>query len=191
MGSGDVWFFDRIARVYNVIMPAADAGALRAGLARGDRSIERVLDVGGGTGRGLRALDPREPIVLDAAGGMLDHAPAGWTRLQASATAVPLADDTVDAVVIVDALHHLPDATGVLAETYRVLRGRGVVVIREFDPETVRGRLVAAGERVLGFSSTFMRPDALATSLETAGFDATIVERGFGYTVAGRKPRRQ
>jgi SAM-dependent methyltransferase len=47
----------------------------------------------------------------------------------ADATALPLADDSVDAVISLELLEHVPDPKAVLAELARVLRPGGVVVI--------------------------------------------------------------
>ncbi|MFC6754893.1 methyltransferase type 11, partial [Halorubrum tibetense] len=50
-GVGDVRFFDRVAPLYDRVMPAADGSVLAAGLDRAERPIDRLLDVGGGSGR--------------------------------------------------------------------------------------------------------------------------------------------
>ena len=57
--------------------------------------------------------------------------------------------------------------------------------LREFDPSTLLGRVVAASEDLVGFDSAFATPGELARFLESAGYSARIVETGFGYTVAG------
>ncbi|MFC7080898.1 hypothetical protein [Halorussus caseinilyticus] len=51
---GDTATFDRMARLYDWIVPAPDSDEFREALAFADRTVERVLDVGGGTGRGRR-----------------------------------------------------------------------------------------------------------------------------------------
>ena len=87
--------------------------------------------------------------------------------------------------VVVDALHHMADPERVFAAARRVLHPGGVLLIREFDPTTLRGRGVVAAERVVGFDSTFWPPANLADRLAGAGLDARVVEKGFGYTVIG------
>lgn len=185
---GDVALFDRFAHLYERFMPATDERALRAGLALTDRDVERVLDVGGGTGRAARVLDAPERIVVDAAGGML--AEARKQRLdcvRADGAALPFAEECVDAVVIVDALHHIADQAGALAEAKRVLRPGGVLVCREFDRATFRGQALVAWEGLAGFDSEFFTPEELAAAVERAGLDAAIPSRKFGFTVAGVK----
>ena len=117
---GDVARFDRFARHYERLVPASDARPIRAGLALADRDIDRVLDVGGGTGRAVRALGIPERIVVDAAPGMLAEARRrGLCTVRGDAARLPFADASVDAVLIVDALHHVADQTGALAEAER------------------------------------------------------------------------
>lgn len=184
--AGDVALFDRFARLYHACMPAADAGVLGEGLALADREVDRVLDVGGGTGRAARAIDVPRSVVVDAAAGMLAEARReGFEAVQADAARLPVRDSSVDAVVIVDALHHMADHEAVLGEARRVLRAGGVLVIREFDRATIRGRALVAAEHLVGFDSRFFTPDELASAVATAGFQARVPDRGFGYTVVG------
>lgn len=191
----DVGTFHRLARPYDLAMPDVDGKRLGRGLARAEREVDRLVDLAGGTGRGLRAVEgigaiDGEPfdvdgIVLDAADGMLRRARSrGHATVQGDAARLPLADESVDAIVVVDAFHHLPDRDGVLAEARRVLAPGGVVVIQEFDPTTIRGRAVAAGEQLLGFESRFDAPAELTGRMERAGLIPTVVDDGFSYVVA-------
>lgn len=195
-GPGDVRFFDRLARLYDLAMPPVRADELASGLACAERPLERVVDLGGGTGRAAAALSTvPERIVADVSAEMLRRARERRVEgepLQSvwcDGRRLPLRDGSVDAVLLVDALHHLPQQTTALAETARVLAPGGVLVIREFDPETLRGKLVVRGERLLGMRSMFTPPDDVARAVERTGLDATVVDRGFGYTVVGVKQR--
>ena len=51
--------------------------------------------------------------------------------LRASATAMPFADGSVDAFVMIDVMHHLPDAAAFLSECRRCLRSGGRVAMIE------------------------------------------------------------
>lgn len=190
MAPGDRWFFDLIHPVYDLVMPPADSEPLRRGLALAEGPIERVLDVGGGTGRAAKALDAPERIVVDATRGMLERVAPGIDRLLASATDLPVADGASDAVVVVDAFHHLPEHDRVLAEAYRALRPGGVIVVRDFDPSTLGGRLLAVAEHAIRMESTFLTPAELTERLDAAGFAVERLGEGVTYTVAGRKPGR-
>lgn len=188
-GTGDVRFFDRIAPLYDLVMPAANREALAAGVERAERTVDRVLDVGGGSGRAAQAVPTEDRIVVDRSRGMLRRARnRDLGAVQGDAAQLPLPAASVDAVVIVDALHHFPDQTGALSEAARVLRPGGVLVIREFDPSHPLGTLLVAGEKAFRMQSTFTEPDSLAAEVSAAGLDATVVDRGFGYTVAGVAP---
>lgn len=185
---GDVAYFERFARQYERFMPSTDERALRAGLALADRDIERVVDVGGGTGRAVRTIDVPVRIVVDAANEMVREAQrVGLDGVRADGASLPFADESLDAVLIVDALHHVADRTGALAEARRVLRPGGVLVCREFDRATLRGRALVVAEHLAGFDSEFFTPEELAAGVENAGLDAAVPSRGFGYTVAGVK----
>ncbi|WP_419181137.1 class I SAM-dependent methyltransferase [Haloarcula litorea] len=167
-------------------MPPARTGKLRAGLALARRPVDRLVDLGGGPGRASRRLGVPETIVLDAAPGMLARARKHeLAAVAGDAARLPLATDSVDAVLVVDALHHIRDLDGILREVERVLRPGGVLVVRDFDPGTVRGRALAAGEHLVGFDSRFLGPWALVRAVNEAGLDGRVVESGFGYTVAG------
>jgi ubiquinone/menaquinone biosynthesis C-methylase UbiE len=168
-------------------MPSADAEPLERGLARVRPPVETVLEVGGGSGRAAAAIDA-DPVILDASRGMLARARArGLQGVLADAGRLPVGDGRADAVLIVDALHHFPEPRTALAEAVRVLRPGGALVVRDFDPTTLRGRLVSVGERALGWPATLLQPDRLQALLDDLGLEATVQDRGLTYTVVGLK----
>lgn len=215
-GRGDVGFFDRFARLYDPLMPSARGRELHDGFAFADRPVRRVLDLAGGTGRVADALrregggdgDPplEETVVVDASAPMLARArDRGLPTVRADASRLPFRDggpdadpddeterdDTIDAVVIVDAYHHLPDQSAALAEAARVVAPGGVVVIRDFDPETLLGRAIEAGEALFGMGSQFVDADGAAAALSRAGLHSRVLDRGMTYTVVGRRPEEE
>lgn len=187
---GDAWFFDWFAPVYDRLMPSADRAAIEAGFDRGSIEVETVLDVAGGSGRIARTLVPAYDVtVFDLSRSMLGQARRhGLDGVQVDATRLPVRDGVVDGVVIADAYHHLVHPAEVLEEVERILRPGGVLVVREFNPGTIRGKSIELGERALRWPSEFRSPPALAADLEAAGLDAYVLDEGFDYTVAGVKP---
>ncbi|ELZ82994.1 menaquinone biosynthesis methyltransferase UbiE [Haloferax elongans ATCC BAA-1513] len=187
-GPGDIRFFDRFAPLYDLVMPAADAEPLDFALDRASRPVERVVDIGGGSGRATLALDVPERVVFDLSEEMLARARSrGLDCVRGDARSLPFADDSVDAVTVVDAFHHMPDQQTVVEEVYRVLAPGGVFAVREFNPETIRGRGLAFAERAIGFGSSFVSPNELAGRLDGAEFEAAVLDTGFEYTVVGKK----
>lgn len=185
---GDISVFDRFSTLYDRFKPATSSRTLTAGLDRAERDIQRVLDVGGGSGQGVRGLDVPEGLVADAAPGMVRRArKRGVDAVQADARRLPVATGSVDAVLILDALHHIGDPQDVLNDAARVLRSGGVLVVLEFDPTTLAGRVLEAGEHLVGMDSTFYSPAALVAMVDRAGLDGAVVEGGFEYLVAGVK----
>ncbi|MFW5935175.1 MAG: class I SAM-dependent methyltransferase [Halolamina sp.] len=190
LGRGDVRFFDRVARLYDVFMPPSGTDWATEAFAFADRPVERVLDLAGGTGRVSAALaDEYDPVVADASAGMLARArDRGLPTIRADAGRLSLRDDTVDAAVVVDAYHHLPDREAAIREATRVVAPGGVVVIRDFDPTTLPGRGIALGEALFGMDSEFVAADAAAQELTRAGLQSRVLDRGTVYTAIGRVP---
>jgi SAM-dependent methyltransferase len=100
-----------------------------------DAADASVLDVGGGTGNGLRALPAgaryiwldNDPRKLD---GLRANAGTGVLALLGSATAIPLASKSVDFALCLAMSHHLDDGgvRSLFAELGRVCRRRLVFV---------------------------------------------------------------
>lgn len=188
-GPGDVRFFTRLSRIYDLMMPAANEAAIDAGLSSAERSVNRVLDVGGGSGRATVATGRADAIVVDISAGMLSRAQArGLACIRGDARQLPISDRSVDAVLIVDAFHHMPDGEIVLDELVRVLRPGGVIVIREFDPSRLLGRSIELAEHAIGMQSTFYTPTRLAYELAERGVDVSTTDNRLGYTAIGVRP---
>lgn len=188
MDVGDVRQFEWIAPLYDFFTPEIEVSTLGRGIELAERPVERVLDIGGGTGRAARAVTADCRVVADPALGMLAQArDYNLEAVRADGSKLPVRDACIDAVLIVDALHHISDRRDALTEAHRVLRPGGVLIVVEFDPTTVRGRLLVAGEHLIGFDSVFQAPEVLRESMARSGFETTITERGFAYTIVGSK----
>lgn len=112
----------------------------------------------------------------------------GLETIQASATDLPHPNDSIDAVLVVDAFHHFPEQRRCLAEIARVLAPGGVLIVREFDRGTRLGRALVAAERLVGFDSTFYTAAELEDAIGAVGLDVRPIDYGFEMTIAGVKP---
>jgi ubiquinone/menaquinone biosynthesis C-methylase UbiE len=112
--------------------PPAAIGALAAELGLGRDA--RVLDLGAGTGKLTRALLAAglDVVAVEPQGALRDaliEAVGSERVLEGLAENIPLADDSVDAVTVADAIHWFDHAPA-LAEIARVLRpGGGLAVL--------------------------------------------------------------
>jgi ubiquinone/menaquinone biosynthesis C-methylase UbiE len=108
-----------------------------------------VLEVGCGTGLILHrtARFARRAIGIDLSSGMLIKAQQRGLRVaQASATALPLGDASVDVAYSFKVLAHIPDIQGALREMARVVRPGGWVLAEFYNARSLR-RLVKAVKR--------------------------------------------
>ncbi|HWG91410.1 MAG TPA: class I SAM-dependent methyltransferase [Candidatus Thermoplasmatota archaeon] len=118
----------------------------------------RVLELGAGGGKTLAAARARDVVALDWARAGL--ARVGGPRVQASATALPFAPATFDAVLAVHVLGHLPHALRARAadEAVRVLRPGGLLLFADFAEGDMRE---AKGDAVPGEARTRQRDGGL------------------------------
>jgi SAM-dependent methyltransferase len=97
----------------------------------------RVLDVGCAKGRFVQALAQRgaRMVGLDPAGSLLRAAARhGSPLVQSSATSLPFASASFDALVCVEVVEHIPDIDRAVAEMSRVLRPGGRAILIDKNP---------------------------------------------------------
>ena len=152
----------------------------------------RVLEVGCGAGRFLRAVGAARPqlsltgsdVSRSALAALASLAPAIETRL-ATQAALPARDGEFDAVLLLDVLEHVDDPAGMLAEIRRVLAPGGILhahVPCEGDPRSpwrwLPGQRSARAwkRRFGGHVQHFRRRDLLA-QIDATGFEI-LRERG-------------
>jgi ArsR family transcriptional regulator len=157
-------FFDAVGPEWDALRKVFDDDALRAhALARLVPSGLRVADIG--TGTGILAIELSrlglEVIAIDHSARMLEAArtklaEAGDERIelrQGEASALPLGDAEVDAAFAHMVLHYLPSPGEAVAETARVVKPGGPVVVVDFvthEHEWMRQEL---GVHWLGFET--------------------------------------
>ena len=123
-----------------------------------------VLDIGAGAGHGLGVLAWR-----GHAGRVVGADPApGLAVTRGHAEALPFADHSFDAALLVRVLAHLPDPAPALAEAWRVLRPGGQLVLAAQGADHLAGTWQA-----LGRPASEAGPDAaLREALQQAGHPA-------------------
>jgi ubiquinone/menaquinone biosynthesis C-methylase UbiE/DNA-binding transcriptional ArsR family regulator len=137
-----------------------------------------VGDLGAGTGAVAAALAPfvRQVVAVDASSAMLQ---AARRRLQGipnvaihrgELEALPLQDRTLDAATLMLVLPYLAQPERVLAETARVLKPGGRIVLCDLLPHDRDSYRQQLGHVRLGFSEPQMR-----SAMEAAGFDGIRV----------------
>jgi ubiquinone/menaquinone biosynthesis C-methylase UbiE len=136
LADASAWVFNRMADVYDA-RPAYPSALIDALAALTTDASARVLDVGAGTGHLALPLAQRgyDVTAVEPAQAMLERlehnaAERGLTlrALHATAEALPVADGSVDLVVISDALHFI-DAERAGLEVARVLAAHGTLAV--------------------------------------------------------------
>lgn len=161
------------------------------------RALLPPLDVADiGCGEGYLTLETarwaRRVIGIDQSDEVLERARALAARRRVDnvewkkgdLSRLPLRDESMDVAMLSQSLHHAGDPERAVAETTRVLRPGGRVLVldlREHDQQWVRNRF---GDRHLGFSSA-----ALEGLLRAAGLTSVRVHVGASKPNSGA-PRR-
>lgn len=107
-----------------------------------------VLDVGAGTGNGMQVVPDRVRYLwLDNDAQKLAGLPRTgprWWAILASATAIPLRDQSVDTTLCMAMSHHLDDRQVVelFSELARVCRGRLIFFDAVDRPDSLKSRLM-------------------------------------------------
>ena len=131
----------------------------------------RVLDLGGGSAWVSEFLAKLgyTPVTLDVSSALLSAGRRRFDRehltprlVAGDMTALPIADATMSAVIVIDALHHVPDVPAVFREAFRVLETGGAFLLAEpgeghAETEKSRGEMLEFGvhEREIHVSEMF------------------------------------
>jgi len=128
--------------------------------------MEIVLDAGGGTGRVSQFLVGKavQIVVADQSFGMLQEARTknGLQLICSETEDLPLANNTFDRIIMVDALHHVGNQGKTTRELWRVLKAGGRIVIEEPNIQSFGVRLIAFAERLFLMRSHFLSPVQIA-----------------------------
>jgi len=110
--------------------------------------VDRILDLGCGTGMLLGPLGERARLVVgvDMSAEMLRTAKkraTGALLVLADADHLPFADGSFDTVVSVTLLQNMPDPSKTMREAARVLRSNGKVIVTSLKHKHSQGQLAA------------------------------------------------
>lgn len=156
----DEWDAIRSLHVAEEQVEAAMVAAL------GDVTIDRLIDIGTGTGRMLELFAPRAKSALgiDRSSEMLRLARsklsgqglANAELRQADLYALPMADDEADAAILHHVLHFAQQPGAAIREAARVLGDGGRLLIADFAPHDREELRQREGHVRLGFSDEQM-----------------------------------
>jgi ubiquinone/menaquinone biosynthesis C-methylase UbiE len=150
-----------------------------------------VLDVGGGTGRIAQTLLPHAAsvTVVDLSHKMLQEAKLkpGLKFAMAASENLPYPAESYDAVLMVDAFHHVIDQHQTLKELFRVVKRGGTIVVKEPDIKTFAVKLIAMGEKMLGMRSHIIPGEKIAGMFDTCCIKARVYRKEYTVWVVVKK----
>ncbi|MDP3997007.1 MAG: methyltransferase domain-containing protein [bacterium] len=183
-------FFDIVAPIYEKLHFGAQKTFDRIESSVVFQPLDQVIDLGGGTGRIAKFLvnKVQKVIVVDASDGMLKQCLQRHPELscvRAEAQNLPFANDSINKVIVVDSFHHFQNQKQVVKEIRRVLAKNGEVVIEEFNPLKIIGKLTIIMEKLFRMGSVFYIPSSLADLFSGNGFKVRLIEknRAFYYLI--------
>jgi len=148
----------------------------------------KVLDIGAGTGMlcefGYTCRDDLNYVAIDPAEGMMKYARSYVETHKATAEALPFDDNSFDAAMMGESLHHFRDVDEALSECVRVLKNGGKLFIYDFNVDTFMGKSICRGEKLLGEPGHFFNIYDIQKKLESFGFEVMLREHGWRYTLS-------
>jgi len=137
-----------------------------------------VLDAGGGSGRISAWLEDKDVTVVigDASFKMLRHAKAFDTLCKTCLVSEEICflPESFEAVLMVDAFHHVSDQAKTLSELWRVVKPGGKIIIEEPNIHRWGVKLIALAEKLLLMRSHFVSPEKIAKLLQDFGANVEI-----------------
>lgn len=179
-------FFDLVAPIYEKFHFGAEKTFKKIESIVRFQTSDTVLDVGGGTGRVSRFLantanrgnKVKKIVVADASQKMIERCKkhAGLSCVLAQAEKLPFPERYFDKILVVDAFHHFQNQKQVVKEMQRVLANNGTIIMEEFNPAKMFGKLIVVLEKIFCLGSRFHTPLSLKNLFATNGFKVKIID---------------
>ncbi len=149
------------------------------------RGHERILDVGGGTGHlaGYLARKCEQVTIIDSSSGMLSRAGRypGVEKIYGDFLEFSFPrDESYDAIILSDTIHHIPlsNHDTLIRRSGEFLKPGGLILIYDFNPETVAGKIISLFESLFFKTLAFRKCDDIVSMLERNSFN--IIEKRYG-----------
>jgi len=152
----------------------------------------KLLDAGGGTGRIAISLCPytSQVIIADISYQMLTQAKRkdGLKPVCTPSEKLPFPDNLFDRIIMVDALHHVENASSTVAELWRVTKPGGRIVIEEPDIRAISVKFIALFEKLILMRSHFLSPSKIADLFSFSELHPLIKTQGYTAWIVINKP---
>ena len=160
-----------------------------------DKSNLNILDIGAGTGAlsdFVYEINPNSKFIcVDPAFGMLKYAPNYTFKVVGVAENLPVKSDSIDLILIGEAIHHFRDVDKSLVEIKRVLKKDGILFLFDFDVSQLKGKMIKFFEKLFGEPGNFFEPDDLSSILQKDGFETRITKYGYKFTITAFKEGKE
>lgn len=180
-------FWDKVARFYTIIQEGANKRVYQQTYSILSPMLNRsdiVFEMAAGTGQfaSVLACNVKQWIATDFSIKMVEkltHRLKGLSNVsvrQEDATSVLMKCNTVDVVVIANALHVMPNPHLALKEAYRILRDEGLLIAPTFLRRE-KDSLLMKSYKLFGFKTfeTF-NEDELAILVSDNGFKVELIQ---------------
>ena len=156
-----------------------------------DQQFDKLLDVGGGTGRATQYLIDcaAKLYISDISFPMLTAAKSKnlFQEICCSIEKAPFANAIFDCIVMIDAFHHLINQKEALDQVLSLLKPGGIFILEEPDIRNFRVKLIAIAEKILLMRSHFIKSETVASWINKSDFSVEIKIDGINYYLVVKK----